>query len=192
MDKSNPYASPRSDVTRPAPTAVDSTSPFDPNGRFTRLSWLAWSLVLGFVGSVVVAALVVILGLLGLVAMPQPDAAPNAAVPIVGMIAMGIPYLIMAVLGVILTIRRFHDINASGWWCLMFIVPLANLIAFLVLLFKRGDDAANRFGPPRPTASWEQVVGIIYIVLIVLGFVGGIIAAITMPALVDYQAHGMH
>ena len=192
MDKSNPYASPRSDVTHPAPTAVDTTSPFDPNGRFTRLSWLAWNLVLAVIGSVVVGVVVLLLGLLGLVAMPQPDAAPNAAVPIVGMIVMLIPYLIMAVLGVILTIRRFHDIDASGWWSLTLIVPLVNLIAFLVIAFKRGDETTNRFGPPRPTPSWERVVGIIYIVLIVLGFVGGIIAAIAIPSLVDYQAHGMH
>jgi uncharacterized membrane protein YhaH (DUF805 family) len=192
MDQNNPYASPRSDVTRPAPTAVDTTSPFDPNGRFTRLSWLAWSLVLAVVGSVVVGVVVLILGLLGLAAMPQPNTAPNAAVPIVGVIAMAIPYLIMAVLGWILTIRRFHDIDASGWWSLTLLVPLVNLITFLVLLFKRGDEATNRFGPPRPTPSWEQVVGIIYIVLIVLGFVGGIIAAIAIPGVISYQAHGMH
>ncbi|WP_295449325.1 DUF805 domain-containing protein [uncultured Thiodictyon sp.] len=192
MDKSNPYASPLSDVTRPAPMGVDSTSPFDPNGRFSRLSWLAWSLVLGVVGSVVVGVLVFVLSLLGLVAMPQPGADPSAAVPIVGVIVMLIPYLIMVVLGVILTVRRFHDIDASGWWCLLFIVPLANLVAFLVLLFKRGDDAANRFGPPRPTAGWEQVVAIIYIVLIVLGLVGGIIAAIAIPSVISYQTSGMH
>jgi hypothetical protein len=35
-------------------------------------------------------------------------------------------------------------------------------------------------------------VGIIYIVLIVLGFVGGIIAAIAIPSVISYQAHGMH
>ena len=192
MDQSNPYASPRSDLTPPAGTAVDTTGPFDPKGRFTRLSWLAWNLVLAVVGSIVVGGVVLILGALGLAAMPQPNSAPNAAVPIVGAIVVLIPYLVMAVLGWILTIRRFHDIDASGWWSLTLIVPLVNLIAFLVLLFKRGDESANRFGPPRPTRDWERVLGIIYIVLLVLGVVGGIIAAIAFPALVDYQTHGMH
>ena len=192
MDQSNPYASPRSDLTRPAGTAVDTTGPFDPKGRFSRLSWLAWNLVLAVVGSIVVGIVVFILGALGLAAMPQPTTAPDAAVPILGVIVLVIPYLVMAVLGWILSIRRFHDIDASGWWSLTLIVPLVNLITFLVLLFKRGDESANRFGPPRPTPDWERVLGIIYIVLIVLGLVGGIIAAIAFPALVDYQTQGMH
>ena len=88
----------------------------------------------------------------------------------------------------ILAIRRFHDINASGWWSATLLLPLGNLIAVLVLAFKRGDETANRFGPPRPTPNWERVLGIIYIVLLVVGLVGGIVGAIAIPAYMNYQA----
>ncbi len=38
MGQSNLYASPRSDLTRPEGTALNTIGPFDPKGRFTRLS----------------------------------------------------------------------------------------------------------------------------------------------------------
>lgn len=182
MDQSNPYASPRSDLTRPASTALDTTGPFDPKGRFTRLSWLAWNLVLGLLG----AAAVMALALAGLAVLPSADAL--AEPPLFMIVLMVIPQLIVIVLAWILAIRRFHDINASGWWSATLLLPLGNLIAVLVLAFKRGDETANRFGPPRPTPNWERVLGIIYIVLLVVGLVGGIVGAIAIPAYMNYQA----
>lgn len=179
MDQSNPYASPRSDVTRPATTEVDTTSPFDPKGRFTRLSWLAWGLVLSVVGS----GVALLDGVVGVGVVPQ----PGLNTVTVTSVLSAIPQLVLLVLWWLQMIRRFHDIDASGWWSLTLFVPLVNLFTFLVLLFKRGDDLANRFGPPRPTPEWERVVGIIYIVLLVLGFVGGIIAIIAIPSLLGYQ-----
>ena len=181
MDQSNPYESPRSDVARPTPSGIDTTNPLDPKGRFTRLSWLAWNLVLG------VLMMVIVFGLMaaGVVTLPEPD--PEALAPLYLSAGLLVPQLLFLVVYLILAIRRCHDINASGWWSALLIVPLANLAALLVLLFKRGDAAANRFGPPRPTPSWERVVGIISIVLFVLVFVGGIIAAIAIPAYQDYM-----
>ena len=43
--------------------------------------------------------------------------------------------------------RRFHDQNQSGWWCLALIVPMFNLLAFGLLLFVKGTDGPNRYGP---------------------------------------------
>ena len=48
--------------------------------------------------------------------------------------------------------RRLHDVDKSGWWQLIMIIPL---IGFLVLLYwfvKRGDVGQNRFGAD-PLAS---------------------------------------
>ena len=185
MDQPNPYASPHSDLTRPTPTAVDTTGPFDPKGRFTRLSWLAWSLVLGFVSG----GLNLIMGAIGVAMLPPPGANAVAFAPFLVVL---IPQLALVVLGWLMIIRRFHDFDASGWWSLTLVLPLFNLITFLVLLFKRGDDLANRFGPPRPTPDWERVLGIIYILLVVVGLVGGIIVAIAMPSLLNDQLHAMH
>ena len=40
--------------------------------------------------------------------------------------------------------RRLHDINRSGWWCLMCVTPL--VIILIVFLCKKGDEGENQFG----------------------------------------------
>ena len=40
--------------------------------------------------------------------------------------------------------RRLHDINRSGWWCLMCFTPL--VIILIVFLCKKGDESENQFG----------------------------------------------
>ena len=40
--------------------------------------------------------------------------------------------------------RRLHDINRSGWWCLMCVTPL--VIILIVFLCKKGDEDENQFG----------------------------------------------
>lgn len=42
-------------------------------------------------------------------------------------------------------VRRLHDISMSGWWVLIKLVPIVNIILFLTLLFK-GSNGINRFG----------------------------------------------
>ena len=51
-----------------------------------------------------------------------------------------------------LAIRRFHDIDKSGFYILWLFVPLINFYYLLVLLFERGTVGPNRYGPPpRPS-----------------------------------------
>lgn len=45
-----------------------------------------------------------------------------------------------------ITVRRLHDINYSGWWYLLVVVPVVGFLVYLVLLFWRGTKGANRFG----------------------------------------------
>ena len=44
-------------------------------------------------------------------------------------------------------IRRLHDIDKSGWWMLIGLIPLVGLIVMLVFFCLRGTDGENRFGP---------------------------------------------
>ncbi len=48
---------------------------------------------------------------------------------------------------VMLGIRRAHDIGKSGWWMLLSLIPIVNLIWDLVLVFKAGTPGPNKFGP---------------------------------------------
>ncbi len=181
MDQTgNPYASPLSNLTPPG-GGSDTTGPFDPAGRFTRMSWLAWNLVIGLGATLVIMVLMAF----GLAAMPSMDP-QQPEVPVLMLTGVLIPQLVVIVLAWLLAIRRFHDIDASAWWTLTLLLPIGNLIAFLVLAFKRGDAGPNRFGPPRPTADWERVLGILYIALIVLGLVG-VVAALLIPAILGHQ-----
>ena len=47
----------------------------------------------------------------------------------------------------LLTIRRLHDVDNSGWFYLIMLIPVINLIFLIYLLFKKGTPGPNRFGP---------------------------------------------
>ena len=53
----------------------------------------------------------------------------------------------ITVSGVMLTIRRFHDLDKSGWFYLFLFVPVADVIVSLYLVFAKGTDGPNRYGP---------------------------------------------
>lgn len=58
---------------------------------------------------------------------------------------------------VILSIKRCHDINISGWWNLLWLVPGANFIFWFFLMAANGSPHQNNFGamPDRPlTEQW--------------------------------------
>ncbi len=59
--------------------------------------------------------------------------------------------VIMAYISLVMTlpllIRRWHDLGKSGWWVLVAYVPIANFFAGLYLLFAKGDEGPNEYGP---------------------------------------------
>ena len=46
-----------------------------------------------------------------------------------------------------LTIRRLHDLNRSGWWCVGFFIPMVNFVLGIYLIFIRGTNGPNQYGP---------------------------------------------
>ena len=46
-----------------------------------------------------------------------------------------------------LMIRRLHDLNRPAWWCIGVFVPLVNLVLGIYLLFFKGTDGPNDYGP---------------------------------------------
>lgn len=44
-------------------------------------------------------------------------------------------------------VRRLHDINCSGWWILLALIPYLGSIALLIMLAIPGTKGDNRFGP---------------------------------------------
>ena len=44
-------------------------------------------------------------------------------------------------------VRRLHDINLSGWWCLLAFVPYVGWAILLIIACLRGTSGGNDFGP---------------------------------------------
>ncbi|MFO0998157.1 MAG: DUF805 domain-containing protein [Alphaproteobacteria bacterium] len=54
-------------------------------------------------------------------------------------IGVFLPYLAV-------TARRLHDIDRSGWWQLIYFIPIIGWIIMLVWCVTRGTPGTNRFG----------------------------------------------
>jgi len=49
--------------------------------------------------------------------------------------------------GLAVGVRRLHDIDRSGWWLLLALLPLVGAIILIVWACFRGTPGPNRFGP---------------------------------------------
>ena len=65
-------------------------------------------------------------------------------------LAMILPNLAVAV-------RRLHDLDRSGWWILIGLIPLIGWIILIIWYCSRGTPGPNRFGPnPLVTDGWAR------------------------------------
>lgn len=65
-----------------------------------------------------------------------------------GLIAR-ILWLVIFVAALGLHIKRFHDRGKSGWWVLVFFIPVIGFIWMIIEMgFLEGDREANEYGPP--------------------------------------------
>ncbi len=76
-------------------------------------------------------------------------------IPVIGWIVA----LALLVLAFGVGIRRFHDINVTGWAVLVFLIPIVGLLVALYLCWKHGDAGANQYGPaPDPNRDFFKAV----------------------------------
>lgn len=170
MSEINPYQAPGANVydVSAQSDVYDETNPFSPAGRFGRLSYLSWTMLVCFL-------------LIGLVLLIAGGISAMQEQAMAGGVLLLVLQGVLLVVVVLFSIRRFHDMNATGWWSVLIVVPLVQFIAGLVLLFKGGSMGANNFGPPRITRVWEKVLGYIIVGMLILG----IVSAIALPFLMS-------
>lgn len=171
---SNPYATPEAVLSESA--AGDET--YDPkffalHGRIGRLRFFAYNslatILLTFVVGILLAVLI-------------PVVAVGAKSPVAGFLAMAIAYIPILGAALIITKRRFNDLNRSGWWALLLLVPFVNFVAWLYLQFGPGTEGPNDYGlPPSKNSVLLVIAGLIVPVIIV-----GILAAVAIPAYQSY------
>ena len=55
--------------------------------------------------------------------------------------------IILSILQIMQFVKRLHDINMSGWYWLIQLIPIINLIFGLYVIFKDGTSGLNEYGP---------------------------------------------
>lgn len=147
-------------------------------GRIGRLRYLAYTIVMSLIlyGLVSVAGGVAGLTFFAL-GLAEPRASENfwwvMLVVLAAAFAIASLYVTLAPI-----IRRLHDMNRTGWWSLLGLVPYVNGIFVLFLILVPGTDGVNDYGVPArpPTTRVKIVASLIPAIMII-----GILAAIALP-----------
>ncbi|MCO8045748.1 DUF805 domain-containing protein [Acinetobacter bohemicus] len=139
-------------------------SGFKPAGRFSRRSYLAWNMLMGFFFLLIGCVIALMLPGINLDTLGSSLSSPV-------IILFIFLYGVAIYFSMVFTIRRLHDRNHSGWFSLLLLVPVVNILFALYLLFAPGDQQANQFGQPRTTRGWENVLAILYILVLILLFI---------------------
>lgn len=165
MQENNPYQAPQASFNASSDQEDwDLTPVWSPAGRFGRLSYLAWNGVTYFIFSILMAAFAPII-------LPEGTELSLEYLIESGVTSFLFLSLPLQAVYMLFSVRRLHDMNASGWWVLFSLVPLANAILALALMFIAGNEGSNDFGPPRETQAWEKILAFLYIGFITLSVV---------------------
>jgi uncharacterized membrane protein YhaH (DUF805 family) len=54
-------------------------------------------------------------------------------------------------------VRRLHDLEKSGWWVLIVLIPLIGILYLIYLFIQEGDMNENIYGPV-PTNYWNDAL----------------------------------
>ncbi|MBF1801517.1 DUF805 domain-containing protein [Alloalcanivorax profundimaris] len=169
-----PYTPPEGEAGAPADRTYAPRF-FALQGRLGRLRYFVY-------GGVVMVTLYAVLTAVGVVvSISLAESAANAVLmPLVLLMLLA-----CVVTGLIFGKRRLNDLDFSGWWILLALLPLVNLVMAVILLFVPGSKGENRFGP-RPAANGAGlVIGAFTMILLVLAWVG-LLLAVALPAYQDY------
>ncbi len=182
MVEANPYTAPTADIES-VHGEYGAPAVFSFKSRAGRLRYLARA------GIATICAYLLAGIVVGAVIATDPSALPTdpEQVPDRFLGAIIAAYAVMGIAGIyfglLFAIQRLHDLGNSGWLSLLIFVPLANFLFFLYLLFARGEDGENGYGPPPPPNTIGVMLGALIFPLL---FILGVVAAIAIPAYQDF------
>jgi len=178
MNDQNPYSAPDASL-QTGQEEFYQPKIFSFRGRIGRLRYMAYG-----IGTYLILMVVFMPLMGGTMLMGGAMGVPGeAGMSMLVMLAMGVFYIGILLLSIAFGKRRLNDLNRSGWWMLVFLVPLVNLLMTIYVLLFPGSKDANDFGPPAVANSLGvKILGWLFPVIFLLG----IVAAIAIPAYQDY------
>lgn len=115
-----------------------------PKGRIGRMSFFLYNLVCNICGSFLG-------GIIGYMIVMLIDEESSQeifiGIVVVVLVLLSIAALFVIYMSACLWIRRCHDIGLSGWWAILDFIPYINLLMGLFLIFKKGQQRDNIYGP---------------------------------------------
>lgn len=168
MSSVNPYQAPGARLDVAGQEEYSEVKFFSTKGRLGRVRYITYSI--GYV-LIMYLAIAVVFGFLAATGQMRNNA-------MVGLTTV-LTYALFIAATLVLTRRRAHDFDKSGWWGLLALVPLVGLMFWFI----PGTDGENRYGKKTPPNKG----GVLLLVAVLLFiFVVGILAAIAIPAYQDY------
>ena len=153
--------------SRSQPAKADN--PLSPEGRFGRLSSIGWYGFVNLIAFFATLAFSLALGIFNVHTLSMSNRFIDTLTGIAGLGFVVILVLYIYFLMVI-TVRRLHDLNRSGWLILLLLLPLVNIFMGLYLLLGSGTQGINNYGLPRETPVWEKILAWLMIILTILSF----------------------
>ncbi|MEO7494559.1 MAG: DUF805 domain-containing protein [Massilia sp.] len=159
----NPYIAPSAQLNE-VESGDETYQPefFTFDGRIGRLRYIAYSMGTSIVLGIAAVLLTLIL----------PKSVGGVVATILTLFAWLMP-----------SIRRLNDMDQNGWLSILALIPLLNFFFGLWMLFGRGTDGRNEYGPaPCPNTGGVIACAIIVPVVAVIGS----LAAVAIPAYSAY------
>lgn len=115
------------------------------SGRLNRRTYLVGGIVLGVIYGIIYSILTGILG-------------PASAI---GSLLNLVLVVFVLVVGLSITVRRWHDLGKSGWFALLGLIPLVGFFVWLYLIFASGNDGKNMYGEsPKDVFEFNKAFGL--------------------------------
>lgn len=139
-------------ISKPTQVIREDSIPIQPSpgifsfkGRINRLKYWLHSLLPIFF---------LILGVIPLVIAGEEGIEPNPLFSIL----MLVLWIVAIWISLAIQVKRWHDLDQSGWWMLIGFIPYVNIIVFIMLGFTKGTNGLNRFGKDPLSCRYENEV----------------------------------
>lgn len=147
--------------------------PLSTQGRFNRLSYIAWFGFLHLIFTIALLALGLVFGIVNLNSLQFSQNTINSLSGLGQFTYLALSCLYLYGMMVVI-IRRLHDHNKSGWFILLLLIPIVQFLMLLYLLLARGCNRANRFGHLRPSTFIEKLMAWLMLISFIISLVSSI------------------